>query len=236
MKCLVVQSFVFLVILATLVDYSWGHGMMLNPPGRSSRWRFDSTAPINYNDNANYCGGFGVHYYTNGGKCGLCGDNYADPVPRDNELGGKYGGSGVIVKSFVDTYTAVIGFKITANHMGHITYHLCNLDEFGKESEECFAKYPLKFADGSDKFYIGQTLGDIETTVVLPPGLSCKHCVLRWTYTAGNNWGTCEDGTGAIGCGNQETFKSCADVSIVAAGAKEAIAEFDILYDVVPDV
>lgn len=30
----------------------------------------------------------------------------------------------------------------------------------------------------------------------------------------GNNWGECEDGTHAIGCGNQETFRSCADISI----------------------
>jgi len=37
-----------------------GHGMMLSPTGRSSRWRYDSSAPTNYDDNALYCGGFWV--------------------------------------------------------------------------------------------------------------------------------------------------------------------------------
>ena len=27
--------------------------------------------------------------------------------------------------------------------------------------------------------------------------------MLQWRYVAGNNWGTCENGTGAIGCGKQ---------------------------------
>ncbi|XP_013109176.2 uncharacterized protein LOC106088287 [Stomoxys calcitrans] len=232
MKLLAIS--IIVAVSLTNVDYTTGHGMMLSPPGRSSRWRYDSSAIPNYNDNANYCGGFSVHHGQNGGKCGLCGDNYADPTPRENELGGKYGGSGVIVQTFENTYTAVIGFQITANHMGHLTYSLCNLDEFKSESEECFAKYPLKFADGSDKFYVGKTLGRVEATVVLPPGVSCNHCVLRGTYTAGNNWGICEDGTGAMGCGIQETFKSCADVRVVAPGAKRANVE-DSLDMAVPD-
>lgn len=53
---------IVIAIFATLFNVTWGHGMMLSPPGRSSRWRNDNTAPINYNDNANYCGGFAVGY------------------------------------------------------------------------------------------------------------------------------------------------------------------------------
>lgn len=37
-----------------------GHGMMLDPPNRSSLWRFDGESPINYDDNQNFCGGFYV--------------------------------------------------------------------------------------------------------------------------------------------------------------------------------
>ena len=33
--------------------------------------------------------------------------------------------------------------------------------------------------------------------------LSCDQCILQWTYTAGNNWGNCPNGTGAVGCGPQ---------------------------------
>ena len=31
----------------------------------------------------------------------------------------------------------------------------------------------------------------------------------------GNTWDTCGNGTGAVGCGNQETFRNCADVAII---------------------
>ena len=174
-----------------------------------------------------------VQWGTHEGKCGICGDNYGDPVPRDNELGGKYGGSGVIVKTYENAYTVDVGVKITANHMGFIFFELCNLDEFTKESEECFIKYRLKFADGSDKFYIGTTTGWIDSVIVLPSGLSCEHCVLRWTYTTGNNWGICEDGSGAMGCGAQENFKSCADIRIKAAPTRSKL--LSVPFKTMPD-
>lgn len=31
---------------------------------------------------------------------------------------------------------------------------------------------------------------------------------------SGNNWGNCKNGTYALGCGSQETFKACSDISI----------------------
>lgn len=72
----------------------------------------------------------------------------------------------------------------------------------------------------------------VNTTAILPPGLSCNHCVLRLHYRAGNNWGgeswfqevgpfyrmpwftDCPGGGGGMGCGYQETFRSCSDISI----------------------
>ncbi|XP_043656746.1 uncharacterized protein LOC122622399 [Drosophila teissieri] len=192
-----------------------GHGMMLSPTGRSSRWRYDSSAPTNYDDNALYCGGFWKQT-ENDGNCGLCGDDWSMEQPRPNELGGKYG-SGVIVKSFAGVAEAEVNVKITANHLGYFRFHICNLDENGSESDDCFNQYPLNFTDGSQKYYINTTTGDIPVTVKLPNDLNCIHCVLRWTYTAGNNWGVCEDGTGAMGCGAQETFINCADISVLSS-------------------
>ena len=37
---------------------------------------------------------------------------------------------------------------------------------------------------------------------------------LKWTYVCGNNWGYCEDGTQAVGCGPQEWFRACSDIRI----------------------
>lgn len=45
-------------------------------------------------------------------------------------------------------------------------------------------------------------------------GLECGNCVLQWKYTSGNNWGKCKDGTSAQGCGPQEEFRGCSDVTI----------------------
>lgn len=45
-------------------------------------------------------------------------------------------------------------------------------------------------------------------------GLECGNCVIQWRYIAGNNWGMCDNGTGAVGCGPQEEFRACADITI----------------------
>ncbi|KAM8706034.1 hypothetical protein ACLKA7_010340 [Drosophila subpalustris] len=188
--------------MSNLLNEIDGHGMMLSPAGRSSRWRYDSTAPKNYDDNGLYCGGLWKQT-ENGGLCGLCGDDYSLSQPRPNEHGGKYG-QGVIVNSYIGVKTIEVNVLITANHLGYFTFDLCNLDEAVTETEECFNKYPLNFVQGNSQLHIGTTHGSINQTLQLPSGLTCKHCVLRWTYTAGNNC-----------CGAQETFKNCADVSIL---------------------
>ena len=70
------------------------------------------------------------------------------------------------------------------------------------------------------------------------PRLSCSQCILQWTYTAGNNWGVCSNGTGELGCGPQETFRwprkilcvtsswflcfrACSDIRILPSGKRK---------------
>ena len=38
--------------------------------------------------------------FENDGKCGICGDNYADASPREHEAGGRYA-TGTIVRNYV---------------------------------------------------------------------------------------------------------------------------------------
>lgn len=66
-----------------------------------------------------------------------------------------------------------------------------------------------------------------ETRYLLPSGLTCTQCILQWRYIAGNNWGTCENGTGAVGCGPQEEFRACADVEIVDSSGSADETPFD---------
>uniref|UniRef100_A0A1B0GM23 Uncharacterized protein n=1 Tax=Phlebotomus papatasi TaxID=29031 RepID=A0A1B0GM23_PHLPP len=192
-----------------------GHGMLLNPVNRGSRWRYDHTAIADYNDNGNFCGGFYVQHSVNGGKCGLCGDDYRAPTPREHEDGGKYG-QGVVVANYQRGATIPVSVLITANHLGYFYFNLCNLDtNNGRESDACFAQYSLKTSSGTPQYYLNSAaVGYYNFTVTLPANVACKRCVLQWTYHVGNNWGYCDDGTGKLGCGPQENFRTCSDISI----------------------
>lgn len=208
------RQFKLLIIFALCIYEISGHGMVTNPIGRGSRWRNDRTAPINYDDNGTNCGGFSNQWSNQAGKCGICGDPYQSSRPRMHELGGLIGGSGVIVANYNSGSTIEVTVKITANHLGKFLFDLCNLDNEA-ESEECFARNVLRTSDGKNEYVIGSAAGDYKIFVKLPDNLKCEHCVLRWQYIAGNNWGWCGDGTGRLGCGPQENFRTCSDIKIV---------------------
>ncbi|KAK7868205.1 hypothetical protein R5R35_000611 [Gryllus longicercus] len=152
----------------------------------------------------------------NGGRCGLCGDNFQAPQPRPHEMGGKFG-TGTIVASYVSGSVIRVTATLTTNHKGGFTFELCPLAGPGQaETEECFARYPLELATGGTYYTLpNNERGDFAVDLLLPTGVRCSNCVLRWTYVAANTWGNCGDGTSAAGCGPQETFKNCADISIV---------------------
>lgn len=72
---------------------------------------------------------------------------------------------------------------------------------------------------------------------MLPESLTCTQCILQWRYVAGNNWGTCPNGTGAVGCGPQEEFRACADILIEDSGhsADNTPYEMDNEENIIPD-
>merc|ERR1712059_34621 len=107
-----------------------------------------------------------------------------------------------------------VAVEITTSHKGHFTYRLCLNDNVDQDpKQDCFDSYVLTVNSGSSTELPITTwdLGYWNTTVQLPTEVTCDQCILQWTYTAGNNWGICENGTGAVGCGDQETFRACAD-------------------------
>lgn len=218
-------------LVATFIPLIAGHGMVLDPIARGSRWRCSGKAPRNYDDNGLFCGGFSTMWNQNGGKCGLCGDNYADETPRMNELGGVYG-DGEIVQIYPKGAVIEVKVMITANHLGHFEFNLCDLDEAaGNETEECYGQYPLLDAKGNREWYLrSAATGEYLVQVQLPQNLTCEHCSLQWTYVAGNNWGWCGDGTGALGCGPQEHFRTCSDISIYEKNRRKVIRRSRLLY------
>lgn len=49
-----------LLAVSSVIALAYSHGMLLEPVARSSRWRYDTTAPNNFEDNELFCGGFTV--------------------------------------------------------------------------------------------------------------------------------------------------------------------------------
>ena len=75
---------------------------------------------------------------------------------------------------------------ITAHHYGYMTLKLCpskrTIDEL--VMQDCFDRYPLMMADGTDRVSVDRE-GWYDMYVRLPADITCKYCVVQWTYTAG---------------------------------------------------
>ncbi|XP_054159539.1 uncharacterized protein LOC128957752 [Oppia nitens] len=203
------------LVIITEVD---GHGRLIDPASRSSAWRFGFKTEINYNDNQLFCGGFTTHWNVNKGKCGVCGDPYNGQ--RDNEVpNGKYAKQLVITRTYRSGDTIDVKIQITTNHRGFFEFGLCPaLSKTVEVSQQCLDKYRPRVLNSqtSDKYIVPTNRAETyRIRLKLPDGLVCDRCVFQWSYTAGNNWGVCANGTGAVGCGPQETFRGCADVRIV---------------------
>ncbi|CAH2044221.1 unnamed protein product, partial [Iphiclides podalirius] len=208
----------YVVGVAALAACVAGHGRVMEPPSRASAWRFGYPTKSNYDDDGLNCGGFGHQHAVNGGKCGICGDPYDQPQPRDHELGGIYG-DGIIVAKYSAGQAFSTTVDLTVYHRGHWEFKIC--PDPTRNDQACFDQYLLELEEGGTKYYPIKG-GRYIMNYRLPPYLACEHCVLQWTYTAGNNWGDCKNGTQGLGCGDQEHFRACSDISI---GVPVAYAE-----------
>lgn len=128
-------------------------------------------------------------WQTNGGKCGVCGDNYQERTPRSHELGGKFG-QGVIVKTYQSGGVLPVDVQLSANHMGNFYFQLCNLDaNNGQETDACFEQNKLRLTNGADRYTLTVSgPGRFPVQLQIPAGLRCNHCVLQWTYVAGKHF------------------------------------------------
>lgn len=126
--------------------------------------------------------------------------------------------------------------EIVANHGGLFRFEMCWRDDVNvKETEQCFE--PLQITGRNPKKNNGQENfqddfddqfdyelepsageGFFTISLDLPRDKTCNQCILRWHWTAANNWGTCDDGFQAVGCGYQEIYRNCADVSVNRLG------------------
>ncbi|KAG8228485.1 hypothetical protein J437_LFUL009350 [Ladona fulva] len=211
------SSMMIALTILVFLPCVFSHGYVIEPPNRASLWRLRIPgAIVDMEDNQLFCGGFQRQWNFNNGHCGLCGDDYSLPKPRPYENMGARS-RGIVVKSYQEGDIIPVTVIITASHKGYFLFHLCKLvRDDDVETEECFKKNPLKVAGSRGYRYYLESWkpGNYTAKLQLPKGVTCERCVLRWHYTAGNSWGKCEDGTEAVGCGPQETFRTCSDIAI----------------------
>ena len=179
-----------------------GHGRLMEPPSRNSMWRVGFSNPPNYGDNELNCGGFAFQWMSNGGKCGVCGDPYGRK--QEHVYPGKFANN-IITRTYNKGQSIQVKVQITANHKGYFTFKIGDignppitekkLDHILKIGGTDSTRYHLPKGSGAGYFVV---------SLHLPQTLTCKHCVLQWTYTAGNSWGTDATGNG-VGKGAQVT-------------------------------
>ncbi|XP_072044828.1 uncharacterized protein [Amphiura filiformis] len=206
----------FAVVFAVYVE---GHGRLWEPAGRGTEWRKGFWVPEpqrDYNDDQVYCGGRGVQWDMNDGKCGVCGDDWRQAEPREHEDGGKYH-AGYIVQTYTQGSLIDVQLELTTNHLGWFEFRLCAR---AKASEpltfDCLNQHLLTNHKGETRVNIGKAGGFLDFKLQLPAGVKCEACVLQWKYATGNDWGICPNGTGMVGCHPEpEEFYACSDIAIV---------------------
>jgi hypothetical protein len=204
------------LLLLPLLSGVSGHGRLIEPPSRASMWRYGFDTPPDYDDTQGWCGGFVTQWDLNDGKCGLCGDVWDAEVREHEAPNGRFF-TGTIVRHYSPGETIAVAVQLTVNHWGSLettrssfTFKLCPAPgPLEDPSQNCMDLNLLRTWGVPTP-----NLGIFELELELPEWLECERCVLQWTYKTGNNWGTCEDGSEAVGCGKQEHFRACADISV----------------------
>ncbi|XP_043065760.1 uncharacterized protein [Drosophila bipectinata] len=220
MPSTITRMMLLAVLAAFLATEVQGHGRLMDPPARNAMWRFGYPNPVNYNDNELFCGGYAIQWEKNSGRCGVCGDAYHVKSPRPHEAGGEYA-KGIISRYYTAGQEIDVEVELTANHYGRFEILLCpNNNPRQEATQECFDRYPLLISGSREHRYLiprdAKKKDIFRYRVRLPPYVTCTQCVLQWTYYTANMWGTCANGTEAVGCGKAETFRNCADIAIIS--------------------
>lgn len=222
------------VVAATAVG-AMAHGFISVPVARNVN-------SGTYCDQCLNAGGPGA-VYGNGqwpnGRHGVCGDPASGDGAGYHEGGGKFEQTvGIRITYFHAGDTIRVKGRLTANHLGYMSYFLCALPpnsmggagEKAVLTDQCFNRNPLRVQqDGTwgTRFYVSGKLGEFENVVKLPD-FECPRCVLRWYYITGNSctppgtpakWASPNLGVCGTGIANPEEFWNCADITLLKKGS-----------------
>ena len=165
----------------------FGHGMMMEPVNRASRWRKGLGGPKEYTDNQLSCGGRNVQWGKHGGKCGVCGDEYGIENPKF-QYPGAFATNPPIVRTYEEGQQIDVQIKITANHKGYFTFRLAPLVKQPITQNE-LNQIMLRLPNGDAEWKLASEKNGMYTIKLqLPNGVTCNHCVIQWWWSTGNNY------------------------------------------------
>jgi len=210
-----------LLIISALISCATGHGWVTRPTSRASlgcdpySGYFCETHQATRSACDNLpCGE--CHLPVHGGNCtaGVY-PGYAtpkEPYCNPDQINGTsfLEVAGEVQAAWTAGEVVEVAWAVSVNHRGNYQYRLC-LD--GHDSEDCFKKTPLPFADGKMWHWIDATCTTCNGTVsdhgseapllkdriVIPSHIQCERCTLSW------RWDAYEEST---------IFTGCSDVSI----------------------
>lgn len=146
----------------------------------------------------------------------MCGDAYHQKN-QAHVYPGKYA-NGIITKTYKQGQQITVLIDVTSNHRGSFKFRIGPIGKPPITEEKL--THLLRQPNGATSWQIPQDSSNevFSVQLLLPPELSCNHCVLRWWWKTGNSWG-CDDTGCGLGKGErQETFVNCADVKIMPNG------------------
>ncbi|XP_028410279.1 uncharacterized protein LOC114532890 [Dendronephthya gigantea] len=162
-------SVIIIAIFAAVFPASVrGHGMMMDPVNRASRWRKGYGGPKEYTDNQLSCGGRNVQWGKHKSKCGVCAwDEYGIANPKFH-YPWEFAKNAPIMRSCQEGQKIEVKIRIMTNHLGYFTFRLAPLTQQPITQNEKRGLYTI--------------------TLQLPKGVTCYHCVMQWWWSTGNNW------------------------------------------------
>ena len=151
----------------------------------------------------------------NSKRHGLCGD--AANVPQEFMFGGSWYQGGTPVETYVEGEAIDIEISVSTHHHGWFEFKICDNSDGGPITQSCLNEHVL-VRDPSDpsispidqkypsRYYMipkchPESMKQ-SMRYLLPPGLTCEHCVLQWYWVTANS---CHGG-GYEGVAFPETF------------------------------
>lgn len=150
------KIFSVLIVWFSFLIFVDGHARLLEPPARNVLWRLKPDLSPIYDDSQLFCGGFGVslwktmkfhtliqkmifkwskqvQHVENQGKCGVCGDSYAEPHKWFEKRG--FACNNFTTRAYSPRSRLDVIVDVLTNHGGKFSFQICYRNSFNQQGK-----------------------------------------------------------------------------------------------------